>query len=63
MTTSPQLDGAANWHHGLSLDDFLKEEGVFDETQACAIEEVAAWLIAVARAFETGVGVGNDRRN
>jgi hypothetical protein len=31
-------------YHGSSLDDFLKEEGVFEETQASAIEEIAAWL-------------------
>lgn len=27
-------------HHGTSLDAFLKEEGIFDESQALAIKEV-----------------------
>jgi len=27
-------------HHGSTLDDFLKTEGVFEETQALAIKEV-----------------------
>ena len=33
---------------GSSLDDFLKEEGVFDETQTQAIKEVVAWQLAAA---------------
>src|SRR5580698_1803355 len=28
---------------GSSIDDFLKEEGVFEEAQAQAVKEVAAW--------------------
>jgi len=35
-------------HHGSSLDDFLKDEGVFEETQALAIKEVVAWQLAEA---------------
>ena len=35
-------------HVGSSLDDFLKEEGTFDETQAQAIKEVVAWQLAEA---------------
>ena len=31
-----------------SVDDFLKEEGVFEETQAQAIKEVVAWQLAEA---------------
>jgi antitoxin HicB len=37
-----------NKHHGSSLDDFLKEEGVFEEMQALAIKEVVAWQLAEA---------------
>lgn len=34
-----------NRHAGSSIDDFLKEEGVFDEFQAKAIKEVIAWQL------------------
>ncbi len=30
-------------HMGSSIDDFLKEEGIFDEVKAQAIKEVVAW--------------------
>src|SRR5208283_5087506 len=33
---------------GSSVDDFLKEEGIFEETQALAIKEVVAWQLAQA---------------
>jgi len=33
---------------GSSLDDFLKEEGVFEAAQAQAIKEVVAWQLAEA---------------
>ena len=33
---------------GSSIDDFLKQEGVFEETQAQAIKEVVAWQLAEA---------------
>jgi predicted XRE-type DNA-binding protein len=33
---------------GSSIDDFLKEEGIFEETQALAIKEVIAWQLAEA---------------
>ena len=36
-------------HMGSSLDDFLKEEGDFDEAQAQAIKEVVAWQRAEER--------------
>jgi antitoxin HicB len=29
-------------HIGSSIDDFLKEEGIFEETQAQAVKEVVA---------------------
>jgi predicted XRE-type DNA-binding protein len=35
-------------HHGSSLDDFLKAEGVFEETQALAIKEVVVWQLTEA---------------
>lgn len=38
----------SNKHHGSSLDDLLKEEGVFEEMQALAIKEVVAWQLAEA---------------
>ena len=34
-----------NKHTGSSLDDFLKEEGIFEEAQAQAIKEVVAWQL------------------
>ena len=35
-------------HLGSSIDDFLKEENVFDEAQAQAVKEVVAWQLAKA---------------
>lgn len=35
-------------HHGSSLDDFLKDEGVFEESQALAIKEVIVWQLTEA---------------
>jgi predicted XRE-type DNA-binding protein len=35
-------------HMGSSIDDFLKEEGIFEETQAQAIKEVVSWQLAKA---------------
>lgn len=35
-------------HIGTSLDDFLKEEGTFDEAQARAIKEVVVWQLTEA---------------
>ena len=35
-------------HMGSSIDDFLKEEGVFEEAQTQAIKEVVAWQLAQA---------------
>lgn len=32
-------------HTGSRLDDFLKEEGIFEEAQAQAIKEVVAWQL------------------
>jgi len=33
---------------GSSIDDFLKEEGVFEEFQTLAVKEVVAWQLAQA---------------
>lgn len=35
-------------HMGSSIDDFLKEEGIFEDAQAQAIKEVVAWQLAEA---------------
>jgi hypothetical protein len=35
-------------HMGTSIDEFLKAEGIFEETQAEAIKEVVAWQLAEA---------------
>ena len=37
-----------NQHLGSSLDAFLKEEGIFEETQSIALKEVIAWQLAEA---------------
>lgn len=35
-------------HMGTSVDDFLKEEGIFEEAEAQAVKEVVAWQLAEA---------------
>jgi predicted XRE-type DNA-binding protein len=35
-------------HMGISIDDFLKEEGIFEEAQTQAVKEVVAWQLAEA---------------
>ena len=35
-------------HMGSSIDDFLKEEGIFEEAQVQAVNEVVAWQLAEA---------------
>lgn len=35
-------------HMGSSIDDFLKDEGIFEEAQAQAVKEVVAWKLARA---------------
>jgi antitoxin HicB len=37
-----------NPHIGSSLDDFLKEEGILEETRAAALKEVLAWQVQKA---------------
>jgi DNA-binding Xre family transcriptional regulator len=36
------------WYKGSSLDDFLKEEGIYDEVVAQVEKEVIAWQLAQA---------------
>jgi hypothetical protein len=35
-------------HMGSGIDDFLKEEGIFEEARAQAVKEVVAWQLAQA---------------
>ena len=35
-------------HMGSSIDDFLKEEGIFEEAQAQAVKEIVAWQLSEA---------------
>ena len=35
-------------HMGSSIDDFLKEEGIFEESQAQAVKQVVDWQLAEA---------------
>ena len=37
-----------NKHIGPSLEDFLKEEGVLEETRAVALKETVAWQVQQA---------------
>jgi antitoxin HicB len=35
-------------HKGSSIDNFLKQEGIFEETQTRAVKEVVAWQLSDA---------------
>ncbi len=39
-----------NKHIGSSLEDFLKEEGILEETRAVALKETLAWQVQQAMA-------------
>jgi len=39
------MSGKRKKHMGSSIDDFLKEEGIFEEAQAQAVKEVVAWQL------------------
>jgi antitoxin HicB len=39
-----------NRHIGSSLDEFLKEEGILEETRAAALKKAIAWQKAMKRA-------------
>ena len=41
-----------NKHVGSSLDDFLKEEGILEETRSLAIKEAVAWQVQQAMTKE-----------
>jgi len=41
-----------NRHIGSSLDDFLKEEGILEETRAIALKEAIAWQVQQAMRAE-----------
>jgi antitoxin HicB len=46
---APERVGAMSKKHmGSSIDDLLKEEGIFEEAQARAVKEVVAWQLAEA---------------
>jgi predicted XRE-type DNA-binding protein len=38
----------SNKHKGSSLDDFLRDEGIFEDAQSQAVREVVAWQLAEA---------------
>lgn len=39
------MNNRRNRHIGSSLDDFLKEEGVLEETRTIALKEAIAWQV------------------
>lgn len=51
-----------NKHIGSSLDDFLKEEGVLEETRAVALKEALAWQVHQAMEKEKITKVEMARR-
>jgi len=51
-----------NVHVGSSLDDFLKEEGILEETRAVAIKEAIAWQVQQAMLKEKITKVEMARR-
>jgi hypothetical protein len=46
--TSEGVGAMSRKQMGSSIDDYLKEEGIFEEAQAQAIKEVVAWQLAEA---------------
>ena len=51
-----------NKHIGSSLDDFLKEEGVLEETRTVALKEALAWQVQQAMEKENITKVEMARR-
>ncbi len=45
---------------GSSIDDFLKEEGIFEEAQAQAFKELVAWQLS--EALKRKASSGNNAR-
>jgi hypothetical protein len=48
-------------HMGSSIDDFLKEEGIFEGTQAQAVKEVVAWQLARDQPHSGGPPPGSEK--
>jgi antitoxin HicB len=49
MTEEPQRQKISRMKHmGSGIDEFLKEEGIFEEAQVQAVKEVVAWQLAEA---------------
>jgi hypothetical protein len=48
MKSEPQFKIRRRKNIGSSIDDFLKEEGVFEQARSQAIKEVVAWQLAKA---------------
>ena len=50
-------------HIGSSVDDLLKEEGIFEKAQAQAVKEVVAWQLAevLKKAVEPPASACDDR--
>jgi hypothetical protein len=51
-----------NKHIGSSLDDFLKEEGILEETRAIALKDAVAWQVQKAMEEEKITKVEMARR-
>ena len=51
-----------NKHVGSSLEDFLTEEGILEETRAMAIKETVAWQVQQSREKEKITKVEMARR-
>jgi antitoxin HicB len=51
-----------NKHVGSSLDDFLREEGVLEETRAIALKDAVAWQVQKAMEKEKITKVEMARR-
>ncbi len=43
-----RIEAMSRKQMGSSIDDFLKEEGTFEETQILAIKEVVEWQLGAA---------------
>ena len=48
VDTAERAGAMSREHMGSSIDDFLKEEGIFEEAQTQAVKEVVAWRLAKA---------------
>ena len=51
----------SNKHIGSSLEDFLKEEGVLEETRAVVLKETLAWQVQQAMEKDKISKVGAQR--